>query len=68
MAVAPRATPDHLALQNAERSEKRRRSVRFVIVGHCASAPLLHGQAGLNAVEGMYLRLLIDGRYDGMRR
>ena len=35
--------------------------------GHSASAPL-HVQAGLSAVERLYLRLLINGQYHGMRR
>ena len=40
----------------------------LVVVGHGAGAALLHGQAGLGAVERLDLALLVDREHDGMRR
>ena len=48
--------------------EQRGRSVPLVVVGHGAGAALLHGQAGLGAVEGLDLALLVDREDDGVGR
>jgi len=39
-----------------------------VVVGHGAEPTLLHGQAGLGAVERLDLALLVDGQHDGVGR
>ena len=68
MAVALHAAADHLALQNVERREERRRAVALVIMGHGAGAPLLHGKPGLGTVERLDLALLVERKHDGMGR
>jgi len=42
--------------------------VPLVVVGHRAGAAFLHRQAGLSAVEGLDLRLLVDRKHHGMGR
>jgi len=49
-------------------SEQRRGAMALVVVGHRSSPPLLHGQAGLGAVERLDLALLIDRQDDGVSR
>ena len=55
------------AIEHVERGEQRRRAVALVVVGHGAGAALLHGQAGLGAVERLDLAFLVDRKHDGMR-
>ena len=66
MAMALHALPDDLALKDIERCEQGRDAVPLVIVGHGASAPLLHRQTGLAAVKRLNLALLIDRHDDGV--
>src|SRR3546814_2864012 len=55
-------------VQHVERGEERRRAVALVVVGHGAGAALLHGQAGLGAVERLDLALLVDRQHHGVGR
>ena len=64
--VALHTSADDLAFEHVESSEKRRCAVALVVVGHRAGATFLHRQAGLGAVEGLDLRLLIDRKHDGV--
>ena len=64
--MALHTSANDLAFEHVESSEQRRCAVALVIVGHRAGAAFLHRQAGLGAVEGLDLRLLIDREHDGM--
>lgn len=64
MPVAWHAGPDHLAVQHVESSEQGRGAIALVVVGHGARAALFHWQAGLGAVEGLDLALLIDTEHE----
>src|SRR5271167_408709 len=64
--MALHTSADDLAFEHVEGSEQRRCSVTLVVVGHCAGTAFLHRQAGLGAIEGLDLRLLIDREDDGM--
>ncbi len=66
MAVALHAAADDLALKHIEGGEQGGRAVALVIMGHGPGSPLLEGQAGLGAVQGLDLRLLIDAEDDGV--
>ena len=68
MSVALHAAADDGAVEDVEGGEQGGRAVALVVVGHGAGAALLHGQAGLGAVERLDLRLLIDRQHHGMRR
>jgi hypothetical protein len=68
MAMAFHALADDLAFEDVESGEQGRGAVPFVVVGHCAGAPLLHRQARLGAVERLDLALLIDRQDDGVVR
>ena len=68
MAVALHVLADDRAVENVERGKQRRRAVAFVIMGHGAGAALLHGQAGLGAVERLDLALLVDRQHHRMGR
>ena len=57
-----------VSVENVERGEQRRRAVPLVVMGHGAGAALLHGQAGLGAVERLDLRLLVDRQHHRMSR
>ena len=46
---------DHLAVENVQRGEQRRRAVSLVIVGHGSGAALFQRQARLGAVERLNL-------------
>src|SRR2546430_17524428 len=46
-------------LQNLQSRKQRCGSIAFVIVRHCAAAPLLHRQARLRAIQCLDLALLI---------
>ena len=60
MSMARHASPDDLAVQHVQRREQGGGAVALVVVGHGAGAPLLHGQSGLGAVEGLDLALFVD--------
>ena len=68
VAVALHAAADHLALQHVQRRKECGRSVALVIVGLGSSAALLHGKAGLGAVQRLDLALLVEQKNDGMGR
>ena len=55
VAVPVVAHGDHFALQRIESSEQRCRAVALVVVGHGATAALLHRQARLGAVQSLNL-------------
>ena len=64
--VALHTAPGHGAVEHVEGGKQGGGTVAFVVVGHGAGPPLLQGQAGLGAIEGLDLRLLIDREDDGM--
>ena len=64
--VALHTAPDHGAVEHVEGGKQGGGTVAFVVVGHGAGPPLLQGQAGLSAIEGLDLRLLIDREDDGV--
>jgi len=66
MTMALHAAPDHLPLQDIEGGEQGGRAVALIIVGHGSGAPLLHRQSWLCAVEGLYLRLLVNTKHYGV--
>ncbi len=68
MPVALHVPADDGAVEHVEGGEQRRRAVALVVVGHGAEPALLHGQAGLGAVERLDLALLVDRQHDGMGR
>jgi hypothetical protein len=49
-------------------AKQGRGAVALVIVGHRAGAVLLHGQAGLGAVEGLNLALFVNAQDQGLVR
>jgi hypothetical protein len=49
-----------MTLPSSMFSAANSRAVTLVVVGHGAGASLLHRQAGLSTVEGLYLALFID--------
>ena len=55
-----------LTLEHIESSKQRRCAVALLVMGHGAGPALLHWQAGLGAIEGLYLRLFVDREDDGM--
>jgi len=65
MALALHALADDLALECIEGGEQRGGAMALIIMAHGASAPLLHRQAGLGAVQGLDLALLIDRQDNG---
>ena len=66
--VALHAAAEDGAVEDVEGGEQRGGAVALVVVGHGAGAALLHGQAGLGAVERLDLRLLVDRQHHGMGR
>ena len=64
--MALHASANDLALEYVESSERRCGAMAFVVVGHGPGAALLHGQAGLSAIERLDLRLFVDREDDGM--
>ena len=62
MPVLWHAAADHLAFEDVQRGEQRRRAVALVIVRHRAALAGLQRQAGLGAVERLDLALLVDRR------
>ena len=68
VAVALHVLADHGAVEHVEGGKQRGRAVPLVVVGHGAEPSLLHGQAGLGAVERLDLALLVDRQHDGVGR
>ena len=66
VAVALHVAADDGAVEDVEGGEQRGRAVAFVVVGHRSSTARLHRQAGLGAIKGLDLALLIDREDDGM--
>jgi len=66
MAMALHALADNLALKDIERREQGSNTMALVVMCHGSSAPLLHRQPRLGAVEGLNLALLIDRQDNGM--
>ena len=60
MTMPIHARADDLSARHVERSEQRRRAVSLVIMGHGSGSALFHRQAGLSAIERLYLALLVD--------
>ena len=60
------AAADDLAFEHVEGGKQGGGAVALVVVGHGAGAALLHGQAGLGAIERLDLALLVDREHDGM--
>ena len=54
------------AFEHIQRGKQRGGAVALVVVGHGGAAALLHGQAGLGAVEGLDLGFLIDRQHHRM--
>lgn len=62
----PRLTgADQLA---CEGGEQRRRAMPLVVMGHRGPAPLLQGQPGLSAIQGLDLALLVGAKDQGFVR
>jgi hypothetical protein len=66
MPVTLHIAPDHGPIEDVQGGEQRRCSIAFVVVGHGAETPLLHGQSRLGAVQRLDLAFLIDGQDDGV--
>src|SRR6476659_6403948 len=62
--VALHVAADDSAVEDVEGGEQRRRAMAFVVVGHGSGAALLHRQAGLGAIKGLDLALLINREDD----
>ena len=68
MAVSGHALGDHAAVKAVERRKQGGRAVALVIVGHRLAASLFERQAGLGAIEGLDLGLLIERENQSMLR
>jgi hypothetical protein len=64
--MALHKSADNRAFEHVESSEQRRCAMTLVVVGHRPGATFFHRQAGLCAVEGLDLRLLINRKDDGV--
>src|SRR5215831_18215865 len=60
MAMTFHALTNDFAAKYIECREQGRHAVALVVVGHRTSAPLLHRQSRLGAVEGLDLALLVN--------
>src|ERR1700687_3145337 len=60
MAMALHALANNLALKDIERREQGGDAMALVIMGYGASAPLLHRQTRLGAVERLDLALFVN--------
>ena len=68
MAMARHTLADDAAVEDIKRREQCRRTVADVIVGHRPGPALLHRQAGLGAVKGLDLRLLVNRQHQTVGR
>ena len=66
MAVPLHAAADDRAFEHVESREQRRGPMALVVVCHPAGAALFHRKAGLCAVQGLDLGLLVDREHDCM--
>ncbi len=62
MAMAIVARRDNAPIERIERGEQSRCSVPLIVMGHRAATTFLERQTRLNAVQGLYLALLIDAQ------
>jgi hypothetical protein len=60
MTMPVHALADDVSARHVERGEQCRRAVPLVIMGHGSGSTLFHRQAGLSAIERLYLALLVD--------
>jgi hypothetical protein len=60
VAVPLHVLADDAAVEHVEGGKQRGRAVPLIVVRHGAEPSLLHGQAGLGAVERLDLALLVD--------
>ena len=68
MTVPLMEVADNLACEQIEGGEKCRCSVPLIIVGHRSASSLLQRQAGLSAIWGLNLALLVDTEDDRLVR
>jgi len=68
VAVALHAAADDLAVEHVQRGEQGGGAMALVVVGHGGEPTLLDRQAGLGAIEGLDLALLVERQHDGMGR
>lgn len=66
--MALHVAADDGAVEHVEGGKQGGRAVALVVVSHGAEPALLHGQAGMGAVERLDLALLVDRQHDGMGR
>jgi hypothetical protein len=66
MLVALHVAANNPAVENIETGEERGSAVALVIMSHCAIPAFLRRQAGLGAIEGLDLALLVDREHDSM--
>ena len=66
MSVPGHTLTDHPSIQQVQRCEQGSSSMPLVVVGHGPTAPLLHGQAGLCALEGLDLAFLVNTQDQGL--
>ena len=64
--VALHVAADYRAIEDIECGEECRRAVTLVVVGHRTEPTALHRQAGLRPIQGLDLRLLVDGKDHGV--
>ena len=62
------ALPDHTSIQQVECCKEGRRPVPLVVVGHRPTSTPFHGQAGLGALEGLDLALLVHAQHRSLVR
>jgi len=68
MTMAFHALSNNLAFKDIERREQGGNAMALVIMGHGASAALLHWQTRLGAIKCLNLALLIDRQDNGVVR
>ena len=68
MAVTRIAGSNDRTIQHVQGGEKTRRSVPFVVVRHCSTAPLFHRQSRLSSIQGLDLRFFVDAQNQGFIR
>ena len=68
MPMLAHAAPDHGSVENVQRSEQRRRSIAFVVVGHGPAFSRLERQTRLRAIKRLDLAFLVDRYDDSVRR
>ena len=66
MPVALHVAPDDRPVEHVQGGKQSGRSIAFIVVGHGAETPLLHGQSRLGSVERLDRAFFIDGQDDGV--